>query len=156
MLTGALAARDELTAEDTRRRWPRFAEENIDRNLRLVRAVRAAAESIGCTPAQAVLAWLLGQGEDIVPIPGTKRRTYLEENTAAAGIELSPDQLALLRTAVPDGAVAGNAIRSPHWSGWATERAPGRRSGRPSAEGRPLGLVHKNQRVSPRRPASPG
>ncbi|MFI5521797.1 aldo/keto reductase [Streptomyces platensis] len=107
MLTGALAARDELTAEDTRRRWPRFAEENIDRNLRLVRAVRAAAESLGCTPAQAVLAWLLGQGDDIVPIPGTKRRTYLEENTAAAGIELSPEQMDLLRTAVPDGAVVG-------------------------------------------------
>ncbi|MEU3990002.1 aldo/keto reductase [Streptomyces platensis] len=107
MLTGALAARDELTAEDTRRRWPRFAEENIDRNLRLVRAVRAAAESIGCTPAQAVLAWLLGQGEDIVPIPGTKRRSYLEENAAATGVELSPEQMALLRTAVPDGAVAG-------------------------------------------------
>ncbi|MEV5123461.1 aldo/keto reductase [Streptomyces decoyicus] len=107
MLTGALASRDDLTAEDARRRWPRFAEENIDRNLRLVQAVRTTAGSLGCTPAQAVLAWLLAQGEDIVPIPGTKRRGYLEENAAAAGIPLTPDQADQLRAAVPDGAVAG-------------------------------------------------
>ncbi|MEU8683766.1 aldo/keto reductase [Streptomyces sp. NPDC048611] len=107
MLTGALAARDDLTAEDARRRWPRFAEENIDRNLGLVRAVRTTAESFGCTPAQAVLAWLLAQGEDIVPIPGTKRRAYLDENAAAAGIALAPEQTDQLRAAVPDGAVAG-------------------------------------------------
>ncbi|MEU5546300.1 aldo/keto reductase [Streptomyces sioyaensis] len=107
MLTGALASRDDLTAEDARRRWPRFAAENIERNLRLVQAVRTIAESLGCTPAQAVLAWLLAQGEDIVPIPGTKRRAYLEENAAAAGIALAPEQAARLRAAVPDGAVAG-------------------------------------------------
>ncbi|MGW9428652.1 aldo/keto reductase [Streptomyces decoyicus] len=107
MLTGALASRDDLTAEDARRRWPRFAEENIDRNLRLVQAVRTTAGSLGCTPAQAVLAWLLAQGEDIVPIPGTKRRGYLEENATAAGIPLTPDQADQLRAAVPDGAVAG-------------------------------------------------
>ncbi|MFC9229077.1 aldo/keto reductase [Streptomyces decoyicus] len=107
MLTGALASRDDLTAEDARRRWPRFAEENIDRNLGLVRAVRTTAESFGYSPAQAVLAWLLAQGEDIVPIPGTKRRGYLEENAAAAGITLAPEQADQLRTAVPDGAVAG-------------------------------------------------
>ncbi|MET7797200.1 aldo/keto reductase [Streptomyces decoyicus] len=107
MLTGALASRDDLTAEDARRRWPRFAEENIDRNLRLVQAVRTTADSLGCTPAQAVLAWLLARGEDIVPIPGTKRRGYLEENAAAAGIELGPEQVARLRAAVPDGAVSG-------------------------------------------------
>ncbi|MGW8974602.1 aldo/keto reductase [Streptomyces platensis] len=107
MLTGALAARDDLTAEDARRRWPRFAEENIDRNLGLVRAVRTTAESFGHSPAQAVLAWLLAQGEDIVPIPGTKRRTYLDENTAAAGITLTPEQTDQLSAAVPAGAVAG-------------------------------------------------
>ncbi|MYX09646.1 aldo/keto reductase [Streptomyces sp. SID8375] len=107
MLTGALAARDDLTAEDARRRWPRFAEENIDRNLRLVQAVRTTAESFGCTPAQAVLAWLLAQGEDIVPIPGTKRRSYLDENAAAAGITLTPEQTDQLRAAVPADAVAG-------------------------------------------------
>ncbi|MDT0455465.1 aldo/keto reductase [Streptomyces sp. DSM 41527] len=107
MLTGALASRDDLTAEDARRRWPRFSEANIDRNLRLVQAVRAAARALGCTPAQAVLAWLLAQGEDIVPIPGTKRRAYLEENAAAAGIALPPEQAARLRASVPDGAVSG-------------------------------------------------
>ncbi|MEV5482191.1 MULTISPECIES: aldo/keto reductase [Streptomyces] len=107
MLTGALASRDDLTAEDARRRWPRFSAENIARNLRLVQAVRTIAESLGCTPAQAVLAWLLAQGEDIVPIPGTKRRAYLEENAAAAGIALDPEQAAGLRAAVPDGTVAG-------------------------------------------------
>ncbi|UKY52837.1 aldo/keto reductase [Streptomyces inhibens] len=107
MLTGALASRDDLTAEDARRRWPRFSEENIDRNLRLVQAVRTTAESLGRTPAQAVLGWLLAQGEDIVPIPGTKRRAYLEENAAAAGIPLGPEQAARLRAVVPDGAVAG-------------------------------------------------
>ncbi|MFD5737744.1 aldo/keto reductase [Streptomyces sioyaensis] len=107
MLTGALASRDDLTAEDARRRWPRFSAENIARNLRLVQAVRTVAESLDCTPAQAVLAWLLAQGEDIVPIPGTKRRAYLEENAAAAGIALDPEQAARLRAAVPDGGVAG-------------------------------------------------
>ncbi|MFB7634106.1 aldo/keto reductase [Streptomyces sp. NPDC056149] len=107
MLTGALASRADLTADDARRRWPRFADENIERNLALVRALRTAAESLGCTPAQAVLAWLLAQGEDIVPIPGTKRRAYLEENAAAADLALSPEQADRLRTAVPDGAVAG-------------------------------------------------
>ncbi|MFB6536755.1 aldo/keto reductase [Streptomyces noursei] len=107
MLTGALASRDDLTADDARRRWPRFADENIARNLALVRAIRATADSLGCTPAQAVLAWLLAQGEDLVPIPGTKRRTYLEENAAAAGLTLDPEQADRLRAAVPDGAVAG-------------------------------------------------
>ncbi|MFF2811134.1 aldo/keto reductase [Streptomyces sp. NPDC058000] len=107
MLTGALSSRGDLTADDARRRWPRFADENIERNLALVRALRTTAESLGCTPAQAVLAWLLAQGEDLVPIPGTKRRAYLEENAAAADLSLSPEQADRLRAAVPDGAVAG-------------------------------------------------
>ncbi|QRX94414.1 aldo/keto reductase [Streptomyces noursei] len=107
ILTGALTSLDDLTADDARRRWPRFADENLAHNLALVRAVRTVAESLGCTPAQAVLAWLLAQGEDIVPIPGTKRRAYLEENAAAADLVLSPEQADRLRAAVPDGAVAG-------------------------------------------------
>ena len=90
-----------------RRRAPRFAEDNLDANLRLVDAVRAVAAEIGCTPAQAALAWLLAQGEDILPIPGTKRVRYLEENAAAADVELSAAQLARLSEAVPAGAVAG-------------------------------------------------
>ncbi|MFC4497085.1 aldo/keto reductase [Streptomyces ovatisporus] len=107
MLGGMLHSREALSEEDNRRRWPRFAEENIDANLALVEAVRDVAEQIGCTPAQAALSWLLAQGEDIVPIPGTKRRRYLEENCEAADVTLTPAQVALLREAVPPQAVTG-------------------------------------------------
>ncbi|MER6051312.1 aldo/keto reductase [Streptomyces sp. NPDC001793] len=107
MLTGALSSRSELAADDNRRRWPRFADENIQRNLALVQAVRDVAERIGCSPAQAALAWLLAQGEDIVPIPGTKHRRYLRENVAAVAVALSDADRDLLRRTVPEGAVAG-------------------------------------------------
>lgn len=107
MLAGALASRDELGEGDNRRRWPRFSDENIERNLALVRAVRRVADEIGVPPARAALAWLLAQGEDIVPIPGTKRARYVEENAAAAGLELTAEQAARLRAAVPADAVAG-------------------------------------------------
>ncbi|MFJ9469775.1 aldo/keto reductase [Streptomyces caniferus] len=107
MLTGAVSSRDDLTPQDNRRRWPRFADENMRRNLALVHAVRDIAERIGCSPAQAALAWLLAQGEDIVPIPGTKRRRYLEENAAAVALSLTGADRELLRRAVPEEAVAG-------------------------------------------------
>ncbi|MFC4150226.1 aldo/keto reductase [Micromonospora mangrovi] len=107
LLTGAITSREQLAEDDWRKNVPRFAEENLDANLRLVEAVRAVAAEIGCTPAQAALAWLLAQGDDILPIPGTKRVRYLEENAAAADIRLDPEQLARLREAVPAGAVAG-------------------------------------------------
>ncbi|MYT32657.1 MULTISPECIES: aldo/keto reductase [unclassified Streptomyces] len=107
MLTGSLSSRSELAADDNRRRWPRFADENIQRNLALVQAVRDVAERIGCSPAQAALAWLLAQGEDIVPIPGTKRRRYLQENVAAVTVPLSDADRDLLRRTVPEEAVAG-------------------------------------------------
>ncbi|MDH6462439.1 aryl-alcohol dehydrogenase-like predicted oxidoreductase [Micromonospora sp. A200] len=107
LLTGAISGRDQLAADDWRAGVPRFAEGNLDANLRLVAAVRAVAEEIGCTPAQAALAWLLAQGEDILPIPGTKRVRYLEENAAAADIRLTPEQRDRLGAAVPAGAVAG-------------------------------------------------
>ncbi|MFG2290371.1 aldo/keto reductase [Streptomyces sp. NPDC048595] len=107
MLTGAVSSRDDLAPQDNRRRWPRFADENIQRNLALVQAVRDVAERIGCSPAQAALAWLLAQGEDIVPIPGTKRRRYLRENVAAVALALTDADRALLRQAVPEEAVAG-------------------------------------------------
>ncbi|KOT89526.1 aldo/keto reductase [Streptomyces sp. NRRL F-5755] len=107
MLAGALASREELSEADNRLRWPRFSEENITRNLALVRAVRAVADEIGVPPARAALAWLLAQGEDIVPIPGTKRARYVEENAAAAELTLTAEQEARLRAAVPAGAVAG-------------------------------------------------
>ncbi|MEU1624789.1 aldo/keto reductase [Streptomyces sp. NPDC020096] len=107
MLAGAVSSREDLTQDDNRRRWPRFSAENIEGNLDLVRAVRELAARIGCTPGQAALAWLLAQGDDIVPIPGTKRTRYLEENAAAAQLQLSPEQIGQLRQAVPVSAVAG-------------------------------------------------
>ncbi|NLU71837.1 aldo/keto reductase [Streptomyces sp. HNM0575] len=107
MLGGALASREALSEEDNRRRWPRFADGNMEANLALVEAVRSVAAEIGCTPAQAALAWLLAQGPDILPIPGTKRARYLEENVAAADVTLTPAQAARLGDAVPARAVAG-------------------------------------------------
>ncbi|OKI04995.1 aldo/keto reductase [Streptomyces sp. CB02923] len=107
MLAGALASREELSADDNRRRWPRFTDANIERNLALVRAVRHVADEIGVPPARAALAWLLAQGEDIVPIPGTKRARYVAENAAAAGLTLTAEQADRLRAAVPADAVAG-------------------------------------------------
>ncbi|MFH8405890.1 aldo/keto reductase [Streptomyces sp. NPDC018019] len=107
MLAGALASREELGEADNRRRWPRFSDENIERNLALVRAVRRVADEIGVPPARAALAWLLAQGEDIVPIPGTKRARYVAENAAAADLTLTAEQAARLRAAVPAEAVAG-------------------------------------------------
>ncbi|GGU70343.1 aldo/keto reductase [Streptomyces albospinus] len=108
MLTGSLTSRDQLTEDDNRRRWPRFSPDNLDRNLALVRSLTDIAESIGCTPSQAALAWLLAQGDDIVPLPGTKRVRYLEENATAADLTLTTEQLALLRAAFPLDAVAGD------------------------------------------------
>ncbi|MBW4702309.1 MULTISPECIES: aldo/keto reductase [unclassified Micromonospora] len=107
LLTGAITGRDQLAEGDWRAAAPRFAAESLDANLRLVAAVRAVADEIGCTPAQAALAWLLAQGPDVLPIPGTKRVRYLEENTAAADLRLTAAQQARLREAVPADAVAG-------------------------------------------------
>ncbi len=86
---------------------PRFTGENLDHNIALVSAITAVATEIGCTPAQAALAWLLAQGDDILPIPGTKRISYLEENTASADLTLTPTQLAALESAAPPSAIAG-------------------------------------------------
>jgi len=94
---------EEYGLDDVRRNHPRFQGGNFDRNLLIVEAVRLAARK-GCTPAQVALAWLLHQGEDIVPIPGTKRRTYLRDNAAAVGMRLTPEELADLARDVPAGA----------------------------------------------------
>jgi aryl-alcohol dehydrogenase-like predicted oxidoreductase len=107
LLTGTVTSRDDLAGGDWRRGAPRFAESNLDQNLALVAAVRQVAAEIGCTPAQAALAWVLAQGEDILPIPGTKRVRYLEENLAAGELALTGEQLTRLAEAVPAGAVAG-------------------------------------------------
>jgi aryl-alcohol dehydrogenase-like predicted oxidoreductase len=108
LLTGTISSREQLGADDFRSGVPRFAEENLGANLDLVARVRAVAAEIGCTPAQAALAWLLAQGEDILPIPGTKRVRYLEENAAADDLRLTGEQVARLSAAVPPGAAAGD------------------------------------------------
>jgi aryl-alcohol dehydrogenase-like predicted oxidoreductase len=107
LLTGTVTSRSQLSPDDFRQTAPRFSDENLARNLPLVEAVRAVADEIGCTPAQAALGWVLAQGEDILPIPGTKRVRYLEENNAAADLALSADQLDRLTAAAPTDAVAG-------------------------------------------------
>lgn len=107
MLGGGITSRADFDPADNRLRWPRFAAGNLDRNLTLVRAVRQVAAEVERTPAQAALAWLLAQGQDVIPIPGAKRVSHLTENLAAVDVTLSADQLARLRAAVPADAVAG-------------------------------------------------
>jgi aryl-alcohol dehydrogenase-like predicted oxidoreductase len=109
MLTGAVSA-DTLEADDSRAtgRFPRFEGEALDANLRLVAKVRELAEAKGCTPGQLALAWVLAQGADVAPIPGTKRIPYLEENVGAADVVLSEADLEALEDAVPRDAVVGD------------------------------------------------
>ena len=107
-LSGAITKPDDLAEDDFRRRNPRFQGANFDKNLELVERVREIAAERDVTPGQLALAWLLAQGEDIVPIPGTKRREYLEENAAASGIELSADELERIDEAAPAGVTAGD------------------------------------------------
>ncbi len=107
-LTGAFASPDDFAHDDFRRTNPRFAGENFGRNLDLVRRVEAIAERKGCEASQVALAWLLAQGGDVVPIPGTKRVKYLEENVAAANVELSPGERRELDEAFPPGAASGD------------------------------------------------
>jgi aryl-alcohol dehydrogenase-like predicted oxidoreductase len=107
-LTGRWRSIEDMPEDDTRSaRFPRFAEENFKKNLELADRVREVAESKGITPGQLALAWLLAQGDDIVPIPGTKRREYLEENAAGAGVKLTEDDLASIEEAMPRGSAAG-------------------------------------------------
>ena len=107
-LTGQITSFDDLAPDDFRRHNPRFQGENFTRNLDLVMRVREIVESKGCTPGQLALAWVLAQGEDIAPIPGTKRIRYLEENLGAADVRLTGDDLARLDEAAPKGAAAGD------------------------------------------------
>jgi len=106
-LSGAITKPDDLAENDFRRRNPRFQGENFAKNLELVERVSEIAEEKDATPGQLALAWLLHQGDDIVPIPGTKRRRYLEENAAASEIELTDDDLARIEDAAPTGITAG-------------------------------------------------
>jgi aryl-alcohol dehydrogenase-like predicted oxidoreductase len=108
-LTGTITKPGDLMAKDSRsQRFPRFAPENFDKNHALVVRVRAIAERRSVSPGQLALAWVLAKGEDLAPIPGTKRRRYLDENAAAAQIKLTPDEVAELEAAVPRNAIAGD------------------------------------------------
>ena len=107
-LAGRFASPDELADDDFRRTNPRFTGDNLARNLRLAERVRELAAAKGVTSAQLALAWVLSRGPDVVPIPGTKRRSYLEQNAAAGEVELTAGDLALLDEEFPSGAAAGD------------------------------------------------
>jgi len=105
-LSGRFSSPDELAEDDFRRTQPRFQGENLEANMRIVAKLREIAEEKDITPAQLALAWVLAQGDDIVPIPGTKRRSYLEENAAAAEVELTDEDLSRIDAELPE--VAGD------------------------------------------------
>ena len=106
-LTGQLKKFEDLEADDYRRFSPRFQGENFQKNLDLVKEVQEIAREKKCEPSQLALAWVLAQGDDIVPIPGTKRRKYIEENSASVDVKLTPDDLRRLDRIFPSGAAAG-------------------------------------------------
>jgi aryl-alcohol dehydrogenase-like predicted oxidoreductase len=117
LLTGALTDTASLADNDFRRTNPRFADESFDHNLALVDEVKAVAAKHGCSPGQVALAWLTAQGDDIVPIPGTKRRTYLEDNVGALDVQLDDEDLARL------GALRAAGDRSDDM-GWVERSTP--------------------------------
>jgi aryl-alcohol dehydrogenase-like predicted oxidoreductase len=106
-LTGRFTSPSDLAEDDRRRIFPRFQEENFDRNLQIVRRLERVAARKECTLAQLALAWVLAQGSDVAPIFGAKRRRYVEENARAVDVTLNPRDLEDLNAAVPKGAVAG-------------------------------------------------
>jgi aryl-alcohol dehydrogenase-like predicted oxidoreductase len=107
-LTGQITSPDDFPESDFRRFLPRFRGDSFDTNIALVDRVRSLAEAKGCTAGQLALAWVLSRGEDVVPIPGTKRRTYLAENVAALEVELTPTDLAAIEEVFATGAVSGD------------------------------------------------
>ena len=114
-LTGQIKSPDDFDDDDFRRHQPRFQGENFAKNLKLVDAVRAMAEEKGITAGQLALAWVHAQGDDVFPIPGTKRRTYLEENVAAVDVSLIADDLKRLDEILPPGAAAGDRYPDMRW-----------------------------------------
>jgi aryl-alcohol dehydrogenase-like predicted oxidoreductase len=113
-LTGAITKPSDLGEKDSRsQRFPRFAGENFDKNQALVKRVKAIADRRQAKPGQLALAWVLAKGQDMAPIPGTKRRKYLEENAAAAEIKLTPAEVAELEAAVPQNEIAGDRYAAP-------------------------------------------
>jgi aryl-alcohol dehydrogenase-like predicted oxidoreductase len=106
-LTGKIKTPADIPEDDWRRNHPRFQGENFQKNLDLVARVEQLAKEKGCTPSQLALAWLLAQGPDIVPIPGTKRRAFLEENVRAVDVTLTESDLRRIEAVAPKGAAAG-------------------------------------------------
>ena len=106
-LTGEIRSFDDFPADDYRRMSPRFQGENFAKNLQLVARIEQMATSKGCTPSQLALAWVLSRGDDVIPIPGTKRRTYLEQNVAALDVVLDSADLDLIEEIAPRGVAAG-------------------------------------------------
>ena len=113
LLTGSTRTAAEIPTDDRRRDHPRFQDENLQKNLDLLKPLLDMAKQKGCTPGQLALAWLLARGKDIVPIPGTKRRARLDENVAAAAVSLTPAEVTALQEAVPAGAAAGTRYPAP-------------------------------------------
>ena len=107
-LSGSLTSLEDLASDDYRRYSPRFQGENFYKNLQVVEQVKEIAAQKGATPGQLAIAWLLAQGDDIVPIPGTKRRKYLEENVAATDITLTAEELARIDAVAPKNIAAGD------------------------------------------------
>jgi aryl-alcohol dehydrogenase-like predicted oxidoreductase len=107
-LTGSLRSPEDLAADDSRRNHPRFQGENFTRNLRLVERLRGMAQAKGCTLPQLAIAWVLARGDDMVPIPGARRRAHLEDNLGALPLQLSAAELAELETIAPAGVAAGS------------------------------------------------
>lgn len=112
-LTGRIKTIDDLEPDDYRRNSPRFQGENFQKNLTLLKEIETIAADKNCTPSQLALAWVLGQGQDIVPIPGTKRRKYLELNVAAVDLKLTPEDIARIDRVMPTGAAAGTRYAAP-------------------------------------------
>jgi aryl-alcohol dehydrogenase-like predicted oxidoreductase len=121
-LTGAITSPDDFDSDDFRKDNPRFQGENFARNLELVDAVRSLAADNGCTPGQLALAWVMAQGDDVVPIPGTKRPAYVEENAAAAFVSLTAEDLAALDALAPAGVAAGDRYPFAHSYGDSPEQ----------------------------------
>ena len=113
-LTGQIKSVEDFAPDDFRRHGPRFQGDNFRKNLELVAKIEEMAKAKGCKPAQLALAWVMARGEDIVPIPGTKRRTYLEENAGALSVSLSNDDLARIDAIAPQGAAAGTRYPEAH------------------------------------------
>jgi len=112
-LTGQFKSPADLPADDRRHQFPRFQPENFQTNLDLVERIKEIAARKGCTPAQLALAWVLAQGKDVVPIPGTKRRKYLEENVGAVDVEITPDEMGRIEELARPGVAAGTRYPEP-------------------------------------------